>query len=239
MKKIVLMVVLLLILFTKTVVGYTASVTDEMIDLASAVIESEIGIDNWQVTIKEQISHEKANNVANKLKNGYLVSTAEDENIIKYSFSDVHKSDDLDESFKVVIPKNTNYQAEVITVIRGDFWNESVEQAYISTKNALPDYLFSKDAERFACLTTDSSGTIDSDYFLNEFSEKLNVQQKLTQTDKIKNTSVGKILYGYTPLWDQKITIMDKSMNVQIAINESKDEGTKFTIGTPILITEY
>ncbi|WP_106496063.1 YwmB family TATA-box binding protein [Lentibacillus sp. Marseille-P4043] len=239
MKKIVLIVVLLLILFTKSVVGYSASVTDEMIDLASAVTESELAIDNWQVTIKEQISHEKAYDVTNKLKNGYLVSTAEDENIIKYSFSDVHKSDDLDESFKVVIPKNTNYQAEVIAVIRGDFWNESVEQAYISTKSALPDYLFSKDAERFACLTTDSSGTIKSDYFLNEFSEKLNVQQKLTQTDKLKNTSVAEILYGYTPLWDQKITIMDKSMNVQIAINKSKDEGTKFTIGTPILITEY
>jgi hypothetical protein len=239
MKKIGLIFILLLAVLMKAAVGYSDSANDEIVDLATIVMENDLAIDKWQVTMKEQTNRNKAHDLVDKLKNSYLVSTANDENIIKYSFSDVHKADDIVESYMVIIPKNTMYEAEVIAVIHGDVWDDSTEQKYDSAINSLPDYLFTKKAQRFSCLTAMNNGIMNSDVFLKILNEKLDVEHISTQTDSVKKSAVEKNMYGYTPLWDQKIKIMDKEVNVQVAMRESKNGDTKFTIGTPILITEY
>lgn len=239
MKKTGLFLLLLLALLTKTVFGYTTTADDEIVDLASVVLENNLAVEDWQVTIKEQVTRAKADKLVQQLKNSYLASTTNDVNVIKYSFSDAQKQKSVVESFKVIVPKNANYKAEVIAVIRGDYWDQSIKQAYYSTINALPESLFTKQAKEFACLTTESNGTISSDDFLKAFMNELKVKQILTQTDNINHSTVGKIIYGYTPLWNQEISIMDKTMNIQLAMNENENGDTTFTIGTPILITEY
>lgn len=239
MKKMGLILILLLAVIVKATVGFSAPANDEIVDLATVAMENNLTIDKWQVTIKEQTNRNKAHDLVEKLKNSYLASATDDENIIKYSFSDVHKAGDIVESYMVIIPKNTKYESEIIAEIHGDVWDKSMEQQYDSTINLLPDYLFAKKAKRFSCLTAHSDGIMNSDGFFKVFNEKLDVQHISTQTDSIKKSTIEKNMYGYTPLWDQKITVMDKEVNVQVAMRERKNGDTKFTIGTPIVITEY
>ncbi|WP_269410471.1 YwmB family TATA-box binding protein [Lentibacillus daqui] len=238
MKKTGLLLVLLLALITKATIGYTQAADDEMIDLATIVTKHDLTVENWQVTVREQMDRKNVNKLVKQLKNRYLVSTEKGENVIKYSFSGAHKVGGMTESFKVIVPTNTRYHSEVIAEISGDHWDRTIKQGYIRRMNALPENMFTKNAQVFTCLTTENNGTISSDYFLKELAKDLNIRQISTQTDSIKHSTVNKIIYGYTPLWDRNIKIMDEKVNVQVAINNN-NEKPKLTIGTPILITEY
>ncbi|WP_099159408.1 YwmB family TATA-box binding protein [Virgibacillus ndiopensis] len=231
------LIFILLLLFTTRALAHTNH--DEMIDLATLVEESNLTIDEWQVTIKEQIDRNGIQYKIKQLRNSYLVSTSEDENVIKYSFSDVHKTSEVNETYKVIIPKNKSYKAEIIGVLSGEVWSNSIKKNYQKKLSLMLEQFFTQSAKKFACLTTISNDTISSDYFLNELKQKLNLQHISTQYDSIQNSMHEKIIYGYTPLWKQQITVMDKPMNVQLAVRAGKNESTKFTIGTPILITEY
>ncbi|MEN1967690.1 YwmB family TATA-box binding protein [Lentibacillus sp. N15] len=238
MKKIALIFVLVLVLLAKVTIGYTASANDEMIDLAAVVMKHDLTVETWQVTVKEEKSRKEIRNLVKQLKNSYLVSTEKTENVIKYSFSDAHKTVGIIESFKVIIPKNPAYKSEVIAVIEGNHWDKSVKQNYTSTINALPENMFTKNAQKFTCLTTESNGIIDSDVFLKKFMQDFQIDQVSTQTDTVKHSTIKKNIYGYTPLWDRYIDVNGTATNVQVAVNDN-NENTKLTIGTPILVTEY
>ncbi|WP_188456662.1 YwmB family TATA-box binding protein [Virgibacillus oceani] len=239
MKKAGIIFILILCCTTKALAYNAAPENDEMVDLAALALESALTVDKWQVTIKEQIDHNGIQYKIKQLKNSYLVTTSEDENVIKYSFSDAHNSGEVNESYKVIIPKNKAYQAEIVGILSGKVWNNSISKIYQQKVNSMTEQFFTQSAKKFACLTTESNDTISSDYFFNKVKQKLNLQHISTQYDSIQNSMHEKIIYGYTSLWNQQITIMDKPMNVQLAVRADKNESTKFTIGTPILITEY
>ncbi|MBY7144717.1 YwmB family TATA-box binding protein [Virgibacillus sp. NKC19-3] len=212
--------------------------TDEMTELASIVTTSDGVVGNWEVTLKEKMDKTAIQDKLNELKNRYLVTVHEDEKSIKYSSGSVHKKSGISVTYNVIIPKDDMQHAELIAVMKGGHWDAFIKEQYQSIRDEMATKYFTKSAEVFACLTTDNGDIINDESFLIELTDHLNLQHRKTQNDTVENSTHEEIIYGYTPLWDQKITIGDTPMNVQIAVTEGNGEPT-YTIGTPILINEY
>lgn len=212
---------------------------DEMTQLADIAMESDLEVDHWQVTIKENMDKDSVLKYIKDLKNSYLDSYSEDENTIEYSFRDVQKNSGIVESYNIIIPKNSNYQPELVAVITGQNWNENIENTYLDLQKRIFRHYFTENALKFTCLTTVSSGTISNVYLVDLLKEQLNLQFITTQTDNIEKSMHKKMIYGYTDLWSQKFNILGNPVNVNIVITNTTNKETKVTIGTPILITEY
>ncbi|ASK62093.1 hypothetical protein CFK37_07915 [Virgibacillus phasianinus] len=239
MKKIAIILILILFM-TNHVSAHNKPLSQgEMIQLANLTASSKLTIDHWQVTLKENIPKARLQDYINEWKNSYLDTYSEDENVIKYTFRNVHKNENLVESYIVIIPKNSSYQSELIAVVSGQDWNTTTKHKYQELQKSIIRHYFSENATKFACLTTASDDTIKGVYLINSVKEKLQLQQITTQTDNVEKSMHKKIIYGYTPLWTQNFNILDKPVNVNIAITNTTNGETKLTIGTPILITEY
>src|SRR5699024_10952069 len=79
---------------------------DELSTLASLAMDQDLAIDTWQVTIKENMKLEQLQNVINKLKEKYKLSITEDENAVKYTVRNAHKSEEISVLYKAIIPKD-------------------------------------------------------------------------------------------------------------------------------------
>ncbi|SFE10043.1 TATA-box binding [Lentibacillus persicus] len=217
-----------------------AQQSDELTDLASIVNDSSLAVDGWQVTIKETMNKNKIDGILEKLqaKNSYKVSSAEDENTVKYFFERVQKDTSLSESFNVVISKNPRHKSEFIAVLEGEDWNKGKAAAYLDRINTIQTTYFTKKSTKFACLMTDIDAKIEGAYFFDKLQQRLNLSITKTQTDNNENSTVKKIVYGYTPLWNQAIST-EEPMNLQIVVQDHAHGSARLTIGTPILINEY
>ncbi|HLR61483.1 MAG TPA: YwmB family TATA-box binding protein [Lentibacillus sp.] len=217
-----------------------ANESDEMTDLASLVTGSDLSVDSWQVTIKEKMSKDAINRVLQKLKNknSYKVSSTEDENTVKYFFGRGQKNAKLSESYSVVIPKNPMYEPELVAVLQGDDWNDKISVDYIDRINDIHMSYFTKKSTKFACLSTTIGGKIDSGYFFERLKKTLQLSNIREQTDNVEHSTVKKIMYGYTPIWEQSIK-MKQPMNFQAVVENAAQNSVRLTIGTPILINEY
>lgn len=237
MRKIMLISLLLLPLNTGT---FSAQMEmDELTGIADYITEKNMAVNSWQVTVKEQIDGKKLRLIIKDLEAEHQTTFTEDENSINYLFSNRHKHENIVESYSIIIPKDDS-QAIILTgVLKGEAWNDSVKDFYQLSMDKMLAGFFTKSAKRFACLTTEDDGIMGSDYFIGDFVKSFNLQQINTQFDTVKNSVHKKIIYGYTPLWNNKITIMGKPVNLQIAVKESETGNPIFTIGTPILINEY
>ena len=212
---------------------------NELEAMAAFVADNDLTIESWEVTIKEKVKQDQLQDIIENLKDSHLVSTTEDENAIKYKLRSTHKNADVSVIYSVVIPKDPKFETELTAVIKGDNWSESILDIYQEKFNFIMKQYFTDSSKRFACLTTENNAIINSDHFFNETIDKFNLKFVSTQTDKINKVTNKKILYGYTPLWNQKLTIMDKPVNIQIAIKSTEKRNSKITLGTPILINEY
>lgn len=239
MRKCALILIMFLTITTNVAAGNRQH--EEMTDLAAMVMDNNMTIDEWQVTIKEEMSIKQVKQLLQNFrkKNSYLVTGAEDENTIKYTIGYAHKMNEISENYKVVIPKNKAYAAQFIAVLSGNYWNGMVEKTYFNRLEAMQNTFFGKNSIKFTCLSTTFSDKINNDSFFNNTKASLNLKYVRSQTDTLEESMISEIKYGYTPLWKQKLTMGDKPMNFQMAITKTQNGNTKMTIGTPILITEY
>ncbi|WP_404455830.1 YwmB family TATA-box binding protein [Virgibacillus necropolis] len=239
MRKIAFIFILILCM-TNQVSAHNKLITqDEMTNLADLTIESNLEIDKWQVTFKENMPKDRLLGFIKQFKDSYIDSYSEDENIIKYTFRNVQKNAGIVENYSIVIPKNSNYKPELISVISGDNWSEAVKSRYLELQESILQQYFTNRSTKFACLTTVSDGIIKGVYLVDLLKEKLQIQHISTQTDNVEESMNKKVIYGYTPSWQQKFTILGNPVNVNIAITNTTNGETKVTVGTPILITEY
>ncbi|UJL45976.1 YwmB family TATA-box binding protein [Virgibacillus sp. NKC19-16] len=237
MRKLVFISLLFLFITSEATAGHMQN--DEMMELASVVTDSYGSIGDWEVILKEKMDKNDFQDRIIELKNRHLVTVNEDENSIQYSFEHVHESSSISVIYNGILPKNGTHDAELIAVIKGTHWNTSIEENYQSILDTIRAEYFTKFVEVFACLTTDNGDIMNNEVFLNELMDRLKLQHMETQFDTVEKSRHEKIIYGYTPLWEQKITIGDIPMNVQIAAEESGNGDPTYTIGTPILINEY
>lgn len=237
MKKIAFILILLLLI--PTVVIAKDVETDEMDTLTSLVMANDLAIEQWKVTLKEKITKSKLEGIIDNMRKNYLVTTTEDEDAVKYLIRDPHKTGGIDVVYSAIIPKDAKFETEFTAVIKGNEWNESTLHTYKQKINFIMKHHFTNSAKRFACLTTEDDGIIKGEHFLYETMQHLDLKYVSTQTDNVKKSTNKKIIYGYTSLWQQKITVMEKPVNIQIAIKNTENGNSKITVGTPILINEY
>ncbi|SFB26618.1 TATA-box binding [Lentibacillus halodurans] len=235
-----LAIILSIYLFMMMSSGVLAKQTDELTDIASIVTEDGVSVDSWQVTIKEEMNRDAIEHITNKLQdeNSYKATRTEDEKAVKYSFERAHKKMNISEMYNVVIPKNAMYDAEFVAVLQGEHWNDSIADFYINRVEDIQATYFTTESTKFACLTADVDAKIEIAYFLNQLKQTLQLTNIQTQTDNVETSKVKKIVYGYTPLWEQEIT-MQKPMNLQMVVQNGTHDSKRVTIGTPMLINEY
>lgn len=215
------------------------SYNDELMDIASFVEDIDLGIAEWQVTMKEQFSQQKADALLEQLHDEFHVTSETDEQRTQYSVAYELENGKMEIGLHLIYPKNKAYKAELIGVIKGTNWHKKIEEVYVQQAQDMYTTYFTKSSRRFACLTTQDNAIIGNDYFFEKLIEKLDIVQMKTQTDSIKDGLVKKNIYGYTPLWGQLIMTSNEKVNVQIVAKENDSGEVNFVIGTPILINEY
>ncbi len=212
---------------------------NELMDLAQFMMTENAPIQEWQTTWKESISPERKDALVKMLSRKYEKSVTKDEKKVKISFKNRHISKGINVLFNVVIPRHGNASAEFIAVISGNGWNSNTEENYTLINQSFMNKYFTNSVRRFACLTTRGNDIINGDYFLTKLTNYFQVEQIQTQFDTVEQSTHKKIIYGYTPLWKQRISIEDAPMNIQIAVEENGSDNPTYMIGTPILINEY
>lgn len=212
---------------------------DVLIQLANDFRENDVSISEWNVTFKEQISREHATHTIHKLEKDFTVTESDDENSKKYHVTNTHKATKSDVTYIVIVPKNAHYASELIVSINGHKWDKSMSQAYYKQMESLRSEYFTKQSKTFACITGKVHGTISSVYFMDRIQEKYHINMLSKQTDSVENPVIKEIRYGYTPLWNEEITIDGNPINFQFVIKRATGDALEITVGTPILINEY
>lgn len=228
----------LIVLFLSNTIYAMENERNELIDIASAVLESGLQVDSWNVTLKEYKNDAELNRVLQELSSSHSVSKDENENSIIYSVTDTHKKGTISVNYNVIFPKDEAYLSELVVTIQGNIWGKDVQSTYLKIQSDITSKYFTENMKRFSCMTTMPSAIIIKDY-VDNFTKKLKLQHKTTQNDNIKTMRSSEIIYGYTSLWGQKITIQDEPVNVQIVTQTLGNGDVQYVIGTPILINEY
>ncbi|RKQ34369.1 YwmB family TATA-box binding protein [Oceanobacillus halophilus] len=236
---------MLRIIFTTIFILFTANATvqglemDELEDMVSFVDSQNLTVSKWQVVMKEKMEEEAIREIIEELKNSYKVTRTEDENIIKYHIRDTHKEASFNVIYSVVLPKDKVSYPELTVVIEGEAWDESVQSDYRLIKDSISAKYFTKSQREFAWLRTTGSDIISGGAFEHNLTNHFNLQHQTTQLDKVSNSVCSKYIYGYTQKWNEKITIENTPINIQVAITKNDKSIPEMTLGTPILINEY
>jgi len=236
MKKIIVLALMTAILSGSMTGGKITQ--GEVEDLVHIMKNNNLKIDEWQVTIKEKVERDKKQDIINNIKENGNYTRKERENSVLYTFEDSHIYSESVETYNVLISKNKSDDIEIIAEFKGYTWNEKRNTHYEQWLRKMND-IFTPSARIYTCLTTEFNGIINADYVLNDISKELEIKHEQTQIDNHEKSTLDKIIYGYTPLWSQKINIMNNPTNVQIAVTSNEKGMVKFTVGTPILINEY
>lgn len=236
MKKIIVLALMTAILSGSMTGGKITQ--GEVEDLVHIMKNNNLKIDEWQVTIKEKVERDKKQDIINNIKENGNYTRKERENSVLYTFEDSHIYSESVETYNVLISKNKSDDIEIIAEFKGYTWNEKLNTNYEKWLRKMND-IFTPSARIYTCLTTEFNGIINADYVLNYISKELEIKHEQTQIDNHEKSALDKIIYGYTPLWSQKINIMNNPTNVQIAVTSNEKGMVKFTVGTPILINEY
>ena len=236
MKKIIVLALMTAILSGSMTGGKITQ--GEVEDLVHIMKNNNLKIDEWQVTIKEKVERDKKQDIINNIKENGNYTRKERKNSVLYTFEDSHIYSESVETYNVLISKNKSDDIEIIAEFKGYTWNEKRNTHYEQWLRKMND-IFTPSARIYTCLTTEFNGIINADYVLNDISKELEIKHEQTQIDNHEKSTLDKIIYGYTPLWSQKINIMNNPTNVQIAVTSNEKGMVKFTVGTPILINEY
>lgn len=206
-------------------------------DIAALVKDEQLPVEKWEVIAKENFTaqelYEKKQQIQEEYPDFNFKSEETDE-IIKYTANNHHKRQKSVESIIMIVPKNKEHSAELIVKLSGSTWDKDIAEFYSSKLVKLEDFLFTDKMTKFSCVTATLNGNMNSLYFFEKITEKLNVQ---TLTSTKENDFVT--LSGYTEHWEQAIPAGDNPMNLQLAARTGLGGETTITIGTPIITTEY
>ena len=121
--------------------------------------------------------------------------------------------------------------------MEGNQWDRSVKHTYQQKLDEIVQNYFTDSKQKFSWLTFVDDDKIDSNVFLNEMVAQWNMENLQLQLDN--HLQNRKVLYGYTPVWQEYIRMQNDRVNMQIALHTDNQGTTTYTLGTPILINEY
>lgn len=233
--------VVLFILISTVVTGAAQPTeVDPLLKFIQIAEQENQPLEHWEVVLKETFSETDRHKFVNKFRMYERRSMIKDENSLNYLFEDMSiPQEEMTVKFKVVLPTNSARKIEVTAVISGNRWDESVKATYQEIMKDMDQTLFSGASKSFACITLQIDDIIEDRVIINPYVSELEINRMNVQQDNIQNSTIKTIIYGYTPIWDNFITIQSEPLNIQIAIIELENEKLSYKIGTPLLINEY
>lgn len=236
MKKICMICIFLLFSSVKT-----AAITpeDDLERLATIVINSQLEIDMWQVTIKEKMPINKVGKIMKQLEETHTLTVENTKDFIKYTLHN-NNIEIISEAVEIIIEHTNNVEyAHFNAIIEGSDWNNNILAIYQNRILSLNRHFFSEISRKYICLSTTNNAIIKGVDFIKQINDELDVIHKSTQLDTESYSTYEQIVYGYSPLLKETIQVEHKPMNLQIVTKQIKNNQTKLTIGTPILLNEY
>lgn len=212
---------------------------DEILDLGAFVNEYELDIHFWEVTIKETVRSNQAEEMIQELKKTYEVEEERNDQRTKYTVQTSLKEGHFNVIYHVLIPQDSSNSAELIAVLHGEEWNQKVQNSYIKEKEIITKKFFSKMMQVYTCLSVQDSGIMNLDIFINTVKNYFNIKHISSQYDNVQNSRIKNSTYGYIKAWKNYYFMENDPINVQIAAVADRQGEIHYTIGTPILINEY
>lgn len=237
MRKLAVLVVLMIMFISSPAVQGMNK--DELQYIGDFLLENNVSVNEWNAVIKENIPSDEIEIYIGKFEDSHFAPGSEGESVMKYQLVEEYHPGNIHVSLTLLVPRDDSLQAEVIAVVEGKEWNKEIETTYLQVKRTLTKEFFKDNYQYFACLAAEDDGIIKPDVFLEKLTHRFNLQHKMTQFDLLQNSTHKKIVYGYTDLWSSKITADGIPVNMQIAVKATETLTQQYTIGTPILISEY
>jgi len=227
-----------ILLFFNTNSNATKITNDELIDL-NQIVMNDYSIEKWSVVIKEKLTPKQLARIHGLLQEDYMIEVSEMKHSHKYSAQMTQKNGSIIETYSIVIPKNQQYSPEFTVSIEGKLWNKEMKEIYQERSKQIMDKFFTNKANRYTCVTATSNDIMIGINFSKKIKRKLNLKNISKQFDTIEHSTNKKIIYGYTPIWDNNIKVLDQRLNIQMVFQSTDNGKSKIIIGTPILISEY
>lgn len=230
---------ILLILLNFSSTTNSVTVPEELLDLISFIQKEKLTLEQWEWTVQEKVTEEQAMEFLQKLGKENKIKKTETNDITTYQQSFSLSTPSMSLTISVVIPQNKQYSPKVTVQIQGVNWDETVMKGLSEEK--FEDILknFSQNARIFTCLVVTSNDIINDVYFTGVLTDKLQMKNVVVQSDTIEQSTYHDIIYGYVPLWNNSVHVLDQRFNMQIVMQNDNDLKTKMIIGTPILMNEY
>lgn len=230
---------IVLMIFSIFLSGSQQNIEDEPIHTLLQIAKTnEFEVLNWEVLIKENLLQSHFEKFLNKFQNNRQNTTKVVQTGIQY-YLVFEKTKYIHVEFHPVILDEQAGQIEVTAVIRGTEWNEHVEKEFVAAITYLNENLFHENAKRFACIEVLEDDTIESGVIVEQYTSSLQMIYQNEQKDAFEWSKLNQIIYGYTPLWNEKFVIDGEPYNLQIASVRSETGKASLLIGTPILMNEY
>ncbi|HLS60687.1 MAG TPA: YwmB family TATA-box binding protein [Virgibacillus sp.] len=231
--------ILIIFLFFTITSSASGQKTDELIELTGIIADSNLEVDEWTVTIKEKMPTTKAKKVLDNLGETHNISVTETDELIKYKAVQIKEGNNFTDIYELKIAKNKPLVSDVSATINGEAWNEDIQAHYKEYSKRILNKNFTENSRVYTCISTRDSDIINFVYIIEHITRMLDLKNVSTQTDTIRHSPHRQLIYGYTPLWEEKIVVKTVPTNIQIVIESAEDGKEKMIIGTPILINEY
>lgn len=207
------------------------SVLQELIEVAEF---DQLELEKWEIVLKQSFEKGERESIREALQAGNFTESAyiETEEAVTERWTN-DKRAYTTETLSIIKEKSANR-------IQVTYHIESKEPGYFNEKeialqiNKSIGQTFTTASRNYTCIELVDGGMIDSVYFFQTIIDQLEVKDinRIEEEDFI-------VVSGFTDLWDTAIPVGDSEMNIQMASRKGLNEKTTFTLGTPILTTEY
>lgn len=220
---------------------FASTYTDELSDIVSVVLENELSIDSWEVTLKEKMTSPNIKKVLKQLQSDPTmdVSVQEHKDVVQYIGKAIYDPEGVTVIFKAIFPSSEEDLGQLIVAITGKYWDENISVQYNEIIQNLTHKYFSESVHKFTCLEAYNNDIIEGTTLLKRIKQSLQLKHTFTQTDDVQMDKQIVEIYGFNALWGESFTIEDKPMNAHISYIHARNGEEKIIIGTPILLNEY
>ncbi|UOQ45361.1 YwmB family TATA-box binding protein [Halobacillus salinarum] len=205
---------------------------DEFVSFAEG---EHLKITSWSVTMKENVSKERAAHLQQQLRADLPQGTLTEQNGLKARkwILNRHKSGNFDESFVLILPRNSNDLPEMVYTLSSEGTASLTAINLDKYVNLMKRRYFTKNVTIFSCLKANASDMINDVLVYQKFKNAFNIA---TIEEVIENSWTSRS--GYTEQWGNALPLAKDQMNVQFATRTLGGK-TNITIGTPIISAEY
>ncbi|WP_017471029.1 YwmB family TATA-box binding protein [Amphibacillus jilinensis] len=225
MSKVIIQSLIAVIISHVLFLGRGETALHELINFADAY---QYQIETGELLIKESISFETFEKIKSFIEEtGFLHSDQSKEKYVRMLSPNITE--------ELTIVKSRKQQQLMLNYhLSGDVVELFENKDLYNQFKSLIGTIYTNNMHNYACVQLTGNGIIDGGYFF----EKLQSDLMITEVNRLVEEDFI-VVSGLSDQFKSEIPVEDAGMNVQIASRIGRDGETTFTIGTPILTTEY